>query len=350
METTKSNPDESAVAPGKAKGGKARADKLTPARRSEIAKKAAAARWSGDELTEAVCGGIDTPLRIGEIEIECYVLQDGTRVITQASMLQALGRHRKANVRPEGGATRTPAILQGKAISRFLTDDILEMGRPISFRPPTGGKANGYRAELLPALCEVYLRARDGNALPKSQMHVAVQAEILIRGLAQVGIIALIDEATGYQDFRANDALARILEAFIDKELQAYVQTFPTDFYRELFRLRGLTFPDSPVQRPRYFGHLTNDIVYKRLAPGVLDELKVVTAKNDKGRPKHKLFQHLTTNIGYPKLREHLGSVVMLMKLSDNWDDFYPKLNKFHPKFGTTMELPFDEDDTGTGL
>ncbi len=349
MTTEKSNPPDEAEKGGKAKGGEARADRLSPERRSQIAKTAAAARW-GDSLTEAVCGSVDTPLRIGEVTIECYVLQDGTRVITQASFLEALGRHRKANVRPEGGTTRTPAILQGKAISRFITDDIRELGRPISFRTSSGSKANGYRAELLPALCEVYLRARDGGVLPKSQLHVAAQADILIRGLAQVGIIALIDEATGYQELRATDALARILEAFVDKELQAYVQTFPPDFYREIFRLRGLSYPDSPVQRPQYFGHLTNDIVYKRLAPGVLEELKRVTERGETGRARHKLFQRLTMNLGYPKLREHLGSVVMLMKLSEDWPGFMTQLDRFHPKYGTTMELPFGEPDTGKGL
>ncbi len=124
-----------------------------------------------------------------------------------------------------------------------------------------------------------------------------------------MGIIALVDEATGYQDLRAKNALAKILEAFIAKELQAWVYTFPEDFYRELFRLRDLEFPKDTVKKPQYFGHLTNDIVYKRLAPGVLNELKRLTPRDEKGRRKHKYFQMLTSNVGYPKLREHLGSV-----------------------------------------
>jgi hypothetical protein len=334
---------------GRAKGGAARAAKLTPARRSEIAKKASRARWDDDQVQDAICGSPDNPLRIGDTEIECYVLQDGTRVITQASFLEALGRHRKANVRREG-EEQLPAILQGKALSRFLTPEIIDKARPVRFRLPTGGRANGYNAELLPVICELYLTARDAGTLDRQQEHVAVQAEILIRGLARVGIIALVDEATGYEDLRASDALARILEAFIAQELQPYVQTFPPDFYREMFRLRGLTYPDSPVQRPKYFGHLTNDVVYKRLAPSVLAELKKVQQKGETGRPKHKLFQRLTSNVGYPKLREHLGSVVMLMKLSDNWDDFKMKLDRYHPQYGTTMPLPFGETETSTGL
>ena len=196
------------------------------------------------------------------------------------------------------------------------------------------------------------MQARDAGVLPSNQQYVAKQAEILVRGLARVGIIALVHEATGYQEIRAKNALAVILEKFIAKELQAWVQTFPNDFYRELFRLRGLDYPQFSVKRPQYFGTLTNDVVYRRLAPGVLEALKDVTPRDEKGRRKHKYFQRLTSNVGYPKLREHLGSVVTLMKLSEDWNDFQRKLDRIHPRIGDTIPLPFDEfsDNGGKGL
>ena len=336
---------------GRARGGVARAQRLTPEQRRDIAKNAARARWAED-LPEAICGSPDQPLRIGDIEIECYVLEDGTRVLTQASFLRALGRHHRANTRRVDGEEHTPPILQGKAIKPFISSEIMATSRPIIFSPPTGGRASGYNAELLPAVCEVYLRARDARVLPYQQRHVAQQAEILVRGLARVGIIALVDEATGYQDVRAKNALALILEKFIAKELQAWVQTFPEGFYRELFRLRGLDYPQFTVQRPKYFGILTNDIVYKRLAPGVLEELQRVTPRDNKGRRKYKYFQRLTGNIGYPKLREHLGSVVTIMKLSRDWQDFQIKLDQIHPRIGDTIPLPLDDyqPDNGKGL
>ena len=328
----------------KAKGGKARAKKLSASERSAIAKKAAASRWA--DLPVAVCATSEgQPLRIADIELECYVLEDGTRLLSQAGFLSALGRHRKANVRRE----RVPAILQGKAISPFISEDTLEKSTQIAFRTPHGSRASGYRAELLPEVCEVYLKARDANVLPPNQLHVAKQADILMRGLAHVGIIALVDEATGYQDVRARNALTLILEQFIAKELQAWVRTFPDDYYKGIFRLRGLQYPDDNVKRPQYFGTLTNDIVYARLAPGVLDELKKVTPRSDTGNLRHKFFQRLTTNIGYPRLREHLGSVVTIMKLSNSWREFMENLDRLHPKYGDTipMELTFDDDGRG---
>lgn len=318
--------------PGRSAGGQARAAKLDKATRSEIAKKAAAARWT--ETQDAVCGSPDRPLTIGNVSVECYVLEDGTRVITQASFLQAFGRARTVRRTDE-----VPPFMQGKAIRPYVSDDLLERAKPIAFRLPTFGRALGFNAELLPEVCDLFLAARQDGALPQNQQRIADQAEILVRGLARVGIIALVDEATGYQDLRTKNALAKILEAFIDKELQVYLQTFPNDFYKELFRLRGLDYEVGSVSRPRYFGTLTNDIVYKRLAPGVLEELKRVQDKTASGNPRHKLFQRLSQNVGYPKLREHLGSVVTLMKLSDDWDDFKHKLEIVHPKQGVDEML-----------
>jgi hypothetical protein len=94
--------------------------------------------------------------------------------------------------------------------------------------------------------------------------------------------------------------------------------------------------------------------VYDRLAPGVLEELKRVNPKDEAGRRRHRFFQWLTSNVGYPKLREHLGSVVTIMKLSMDWHDFRAKLDKLHPRYGkpTQLSLEFaeDEPDTGKGL
>lgn len=328
----------SSIPEGKAKGGLARAAALTPAERSSIAKTAAASRWSDEPVHEVLAGSPDLPLRIGDSVIECYVLDDNTRVITQASVLTALGRSPRAAGVDERDE-RLPPILQSKTIRHYIPDSVIEMAKPIVFRLPYGGRANGYRAELLPVICEIYLAARQGekNKLPTSQKRIAQQAELLMRGLATVGIIALVDEATGFQELRTKDALSRILEAFVAKELQPWVRTFPQDYYKELFRLRGIPYDPSSVKRPGFFGGITNDVIYDRLAPGVREELKKAQRKADRSG---KMFQHLTKTIGYPKLREHLGSVVTLMKLSDTWEQFYGNLNRIHPSYVKNINLP----------
>jgi len=336
---------------GRAIGGKARADALPKQKRSEIAKKAATTRWErAAEIIEATHGSPDHPLRIGDIEIPCYVLADGTRVLSQRGLQGGIGLSTGGG---KGGARRIVNLLERLEEKGINTRGLVARANsPIRFIPPHGGNpADGYDATILPDFCAVLIEAGQKGALGRRSEHLAERAALLQHGFATVGIIALVDEATGFQRDRAKDALARILEAFIDKELQPWVQTFPADFYEQMFRLRGLDFPNGSVRRPQYFGVLTNDIVYKRLAPGVLEELKKVVPRNEAGRPKAKLFQKLTSNVGYPKLREHLGSVVTAMKLSDNWQDFIEKLDRLHPRYGETMSLPLDyQKDDGKGL
>lgn len=325
---------------GRSRGGKARAASMTPERRKEIAERAAAKRHG---IPTAIYGSPDKPLRIGEATLQCYVLEDETRVITQSAFLQALGRHPKASVRAQEGEEQVPPILQGSGIKPFISQDVLEKTRPIQFLPPTGGRASGYRAEALPAVCEVYLRAREEGVLLAHQRHIAQHAELLIRALANVGIIALVDEATGYQAVRARAALEQILEKFIAEDLRKWAKVFPDDFYREMFRLRGWDYEPGNVKRPGVIGHDTNDLVYARLAPGVLEELRTKNPKTLAGRRKHKHFQWLTDDVGDPRLREHIASVTTLMRASKNWADFKRMIDVALPKYGETMAMQLDD-------
>lgn len=321
------------------KGGKARAKSLTAETRSEIARRAADSRWSKG-LPEAIYTG---EIVVGDAKLSCAVLETKVRVLTQSDMMRALGRARQAKGRGFYDAdVNLPAFLTAKNLKPFISNDLYVTSSQIEFRLPSGQKAFGYRAELLPQICEVYLKARDAGELTKNQHHIAVQADILMRGLATVGIVALVDEATGYQRDRASNALAAILEKFIAKELQPWVATFPDIFYEQLFRLRGLDYPRETVRRPQYFGHLTNDIIYDRLAPGIKDELRTTTPKLPSGRRKHHMHRKLTPDMGHPKLREHLASVTTIMRLSDTYDDFKASLDKIHPRYGDTLPMDFD--------
>jgi hypothetical protein len=248
-----------------------------------------------------------------------------------------------------------PFFLQADALKLFISDELAMSTNPIFYRTRSGGKGVGYDARLLPQVAEVYLKFRDSKLreneeIPARYERMVAAADILVRALANVGIIALVDEATGFQKYRAADALAEILEKFIAKELRPWVATFPNEYYQELFRLRGLHFPHDSVKRPRYFGHLTNDIIYARLAPKVLEELQNATPRKPDGRLKQHLHRRLTEDFGHPKLREHLASVITAMQLSNDYDDFIAKLDRVKPRFDKTLPLPFNEEPPKTGL
>jgi P63C domain len=91
------------------------------------------------------------------------------------------------------------------------------------------------------------------------------------------------------------------------------------------------------VKRPQYFGSLTNDIIYKRLAPGVLAELKKVIPKTESGRRKGALSQGL--NVGSQITRAH-GAAIAFMKISRDCFDFIDKMDQHHPRFGEQYRLP----------
>lgn len=330
------------VPKGKAAGGAARAASLTPERRKEISALAVKAKKANAFLLKATHGSAEKPLRIGDIEIPCYVLEDETRVLSQRGLMAGLGMAKGSTTSGDDQLT----VLANTLLSSNLIEPekALLLKKPIEFRPKHGGRAAyGYPATVLADLCESILEARAAGALPKRLATLAKQCEVLIRGFARVGIIALVDEATGYQKDRARDSLAKILEVWVAKELQPYVRTFPPDFYEEMFRLRGLPYPpDNPKFRPQYFGVLTNDIIYERLAPGLLEEMKKQASKDEK---KAHLHRRLTQEVGHPRLKEHLASVTTAMKLSDSYPDFINKLNRIHPRFGDTYTLDLDDTD-----
>lgn len=320
---------------GASKGGHARAVKLSASERSEIAKKAAQSRWS----PKATHYG---ELNIGSLTIPCAVLEDGTRVLTQQGFLMAIGRSGKPAQGRGSQVEKTAPFLDLDNLKPYVDKDLADSTKPIVFRVPSGTRAFGYKAELLPRVCEVYLQARDDGELLKSQERMAKACEILMRALAHVGIVALVDEATGFQYDRSRRALEEILEAFIKDELGKWAKRFPDEFYVELFRLKGLSWP-SHKNPPQFVGHWTNNLVYKRLAPGVLDELRAKTPKTRRGHRKNRYHQWLTDDVGHPKLQEHIASVIVLMKSSDDWEDFEKRLNKALPKH---KKLPlFDAQD-----
>jgi hypothetical protein len=280
------------------------------------------------------------PLHIGDVTIPCAVLEDGQRVLTQSGFMRALGRARQAKGRQYyKGDVNLPAFLTANNLKPFIPNELEVTSSQIEFRPINGGKAFGYRAELLPKVCDVFLEAEEAGELTHNQEHIAAKAKMLMRGLAHVGILALVDEATGYQEVRDRLALQKILDAYLRKELAAWAKRFPNEFYEQLFRLRGWQWRGMSVNRPSVVGKYTNDLVYERLAPGILAEMQKRNPKDDKGKRRDRHHQWLTEDVGHPALAQHLHAVIGLMRASSSWDQFYRMMQRAFPKKGETLEL-----------
>lgn len=329
------------------KAGKAAADRLSPEARSARAAAGAQARWakadpSRANLPKAICGSHDRPLKIGDILIPCYVLEDETRVLTASGMSEGLGLARGGSM--IAGMNRLELFASRKLIQPFISNDLMErIHAPLVFLSPTGGKAYGYAAEILVELCEVVLAARQAGALQTQQLRIAQQCEILTRGLARLGIVGLVDEATGYQHIRAKNALETILNQWLTKELQPWRKQFPDEYYRRIFDLNGWPYDPSSVKRPGVIGAWTNDIVYGRLGPGLKEQLHDYAGRDEEGRLKHHLHRHLTSGHGLPELQMHMAGIVALMKAASNWRQFKEMLQRAYPKPKTTLSMAFND-------
>ncbi len=294
---------------------------------------------------KVIAGAPDRPLVIAGIKIDCYVLEDETRVLSQRGLFAGVNVTRGGPRGQSDLSAEIPRFASQKWLQPYISNELaLTLKSPVLFKSPLGPSVYGYPAPLLVALCNAIIEAQRDGATTARQAAITERAMTLVQGLATVGIIALVDEATGYQRIRQEKALATILEKFIAKELQPWTRTFPYEFYAEIFRLKGWPGPDG-VKRPSVIGRYTNDIVYSRLAPGVLQELQARTPKLPSGNRRNKYFQWFTPDFGHPRLREHLHAVIALMKASTTWDGFQRALRRAFPKVNEQIPLALEDDE-----
>jgi hypothetical protein len=325
---------------GAAKGGKARAAKLSPDERREIARHAAQSRWKdhgGGEpkLPKATHSGV---LKIGESEIPCYVLENGERILSTRGIMKSLGRTWRGR---KYAGTKYPVFIEAQNLKPFISSDLGMVLVPKLFKTDKGMVSEGFSAEILPIVCEIYLDAKDKNALTAVQKPIARKCEILVRGLSRVGIVALVDEATGYQADRARDELNKILEAYISRELLPWTKRFPDEFFKQLYRLRGWDYREGNHRRYRVVGKLVNKLVYEPLPPGVLSELKHKNPPNEKGYRQFKHHQFLTPDIGNEHLGKQLVEITTLMRVSETQHDFERLFRKAFPKRNQQMLMEY---------
>lgn len=297
---------------------------------------------------KAIAGSSDKLLTLGGSKIECYVLENNMRVLSGRGMQEALDMG-------QSHGSKFKEFINKDAIKPLVDADLaMVLESPVKFtRPGRGGlPALGYEASALPRLCDRILEARRQNKLTTTyELRVAQQAEILLGGLAEIGIIALVDEVTGFQ--KRKDDYQKILELYIAKELRPWVMTFDENYYKQLYRLLGWdwdAFKTNKKNHPQYVGKLTNRLVYEKLAPGVLEELDRINPRGAKGRRKHKHHQHLSESHGYRELLKHIASVSILMEQFEDGDltgaiqKIDARFPTHQPFYQTTMDFPANRE------
>jgi len=291
----------------------------------DYAKKGGRARW----LPRATHQGL---LKIMGKELPCVVLEDGRRIITQASIFKAFDRPARGSRSKTEDGVKIPAFLDSKNLKPYMNDQISEVITPIQYRGLNKAECSGFRAEVIPTVCEMYLNAQRDGTLTSNQATMAKISDLLIRSLATVGIIGLIDEATGYQQVRPRDALEAYLNKILSKELARWCKRFPDEYYENIYKLRKWPAFSPSMNKYSCVGHYTNDIIYLRLGKDVLDELKNKTPDTS----KISMHQWLSVDIGHSLLSNHMQGILTLQRLALaegwGWVKFMTLVDKTFPK------------------
>lgn len=283
--------------------------------------------------------------------LSCSVLENGIRVFSERSLANAFGIKgsgafwKKKKVQNSESAF-LPEYLSANYLSDFISNELRKkFNGAFSYISKSKVISKGVEATILPDICDVYIQAQkkiDNKNIDK----VASTAYTMIRGFAHVGIIALVDEATGYQLYRDKDALQKFLNKFLLEEHAKWINTYPDEFFEVIFKMKGWTWNYASTKKPSVVGHYINNFVYGRLAPKVLTELKEINPVTEKGHRKYKHTQFISSDYGHPLLKEHLHAIIALAKGAGfNWINFQRLVNRAFPKFGHTLEIGFNDSE-----
>jgi len=284
-------------------------------------------------------------ITLGETIIPCYILEDGTRVLSGRGMQEALKMVEDVDEGKQKSGARLPRYLNSKSLEPFINKgkEVGHFDPIICYRGEQ--KINGYEATVLADICEAFLDARQTITLTSRQEIIAKQCEIIVRGFARVGIVALVDEATGYQYDRERFELQKILNAYISDEILKWQLTFTDDFYKEIYRLWELPFiPKYIKNKPSFIGKLTRKYIYDLLPKGVVDKIKEQTGKTTSGNWKYKWHQSLTPEIGREHLKKHIIEVTTLMSISQSKTQFNNLFQQKYNKIPAQLQLEYEEE------
>lgn len=263
------------------------------------------------------------PVKIYDVDLDCYILQDGTAVLNKRKMMKAIGR-------PWKGASRTdrPTFVGAVNIQPFIKPELEEKLAGIEFYD--GSKLiSGYHADILPLVCNVYLEAREAGVLSDSQQPIAQTCEILIRSFARVGIVALIYEQLGYEKYKHPAALRLLIESYLAEEVRKWAKEFPDELFFQMDRLYG-NLRTTSRNRPKYYAKFLRKYIYDPVERGlVLLELDKRNPTDVKGARKDRHHSLLSEEKGLPALRSQIWQVTALLKTSSGrvqFDRAYARL------------------------
>ncbi|OJY66596.1 MAG: hypothetical protein BGP09_31265 [Rhizobium sp. 60-20] len=259
--------------------------------------------------------------------LDCYVLDTAQRVIALRSAVKSFAGVESGNLGNYIGVT---------GLKPFINSDLI-LGELVDFAiPGTQFRGSGLTTEHFELICRGYVQALYKNApMTDRQREIAIKCAVITSGLTRIGLDALIDEATGYQYERAEDALQIKLRAFIAEELRAWEKTFPDELWEEFGRLTN--WQGDLKSRPKYWGKLVIELIYDTLDPDVAKYLR-----ENRPPPNVRWHQNLTENLGVRQLVSRCFEVVGLSKSCRTMSELRKKVAHHYGKQSMLFNI-YDE-------
>ena len=261
-------------------------------------------------------------LNVVGLEVPCYVLDNGEKIIGRTSVTELL-----TGIKGGGALEKYISV---KALEPFINSKlVLERMVPFRLLEVEGLEkaVKGLPAALMIEICQGFVAALQASMDPNSpfprmtdrQRQMAMQASMFLSACAKLGLEALIDEATGYQYEREDDALQVKLRAFIADELRAWEKTFPDELWQEFGRLTG--WKGNLHSRPKWWGKLVIEMIYDTLDPDVAEYIR-------QNKPPAGVHWHrqLTENVGVRSLVSRCYEVIGMAKTCDSMRELRDKV------------------------
>ena len=268
-------------------------------------------------------------IELGGDPVDAYVLDNGDRVISLRSTIKAMADVDTGNLGEYIGV---------RSLNKYINKELI-LGELREFNiPGTQLKGKGLTSDQFELICRAYVQALyEGAPLTDRQREIAVKCAIIAAGLTRTGLDALIDEATGYQYVRDEDALQVKLRAFIAEELRAWEKTFPDELWEEFGRLTN--WQGSLHSRPKYWGKLVIELIYDTLDPDVAKYLR-------ENRPPAGIrwHQNLTENYGVRQLVSRCYEIIGLSKSCRTIEELRKKVAHHYGKQSLLFGVYDDSD------
>lgn len=245
-------------------------------------------------------------------DLPCYVLNDGQRVFRLTNLTKALRQKDHGKI---------GNYLAASNINKYLPERLRPLKDHDHDRVPQGTLEfefaekieKGYNSEDFMDVCSAFVTAHLNNEeLSEAQREIVRNANKFILATAKVGIVALIDEATGYQKQRKSDALQLKMRYFLtdDDKAREWEKTFPDELWYEFGRLTG--WKGSLKKRPKYWGKLVNELIYNYLDKDISIYLRQNKVPKYNGYKKY--FQWLNDQKGVKELTQQIWQIIGMSK------------------------------------